>query len=95
MIAFLLRLLRQRGDYADYLRTPRWQRIRRRRLRWDGYRCRVCRSPSHLHVHHASYRFRGQLWRPGEWLEAWDTITLCRVCHNAVHRAQPISEFAD
>lgn len=95
MIATIRSLFRPQGTYADYLRSPRWQRIRQRRLRFDGHRCRVCHGTKHLHVHHASYVWRGRLWGLGEWLEFWDTITLCRRCHNVVHRAVPISEFAD
>lgn len=82
-------------DYSAYLQSPRWKRIRQRRLRFDGYRCRVCRSPDNLHVHHASYRWRGKLWGIGEWLEFFDTITLCRTHHNAVHRVSAIREFTD
>lgn len=82
-------------DYRKYLRSARWQRIRQRRLERDGYRCRTCHATKQLQVHHASYVWRGRLWLIGEWLEMFDTITLCDTCHGAIHRAQAIKEFAD
>ncbi len=82
--------------YREYLRSPRWQRIRQRRLERDGNRCRTCHATTQLQVHHASYKHRGRwLWFLGEWFELMDTITLCDTCHGAIHRAQPIREFAD
>ncbi len=81
--------------YKTYLRSARWQRIRQRRLERDGNRCRTCHATQRLQVHHASYVWRGKWWVIGEWLEMLDTITLCDKCHMAIHRAQPIREFAD
>lgn len=91
----LSRLFRTQGTYADYLRSPRWQRIRQRRLRWDRNRCVVCHGTERLQVHHASYKWRGQLWGVGEWLEFLDCVTLCGKHHRAVHRVSNINEFAD
>ena len=84
----------ERLEYQKYLKGPRWQRIRRR-LWLDGYHCRGCHATTGLQVHHASYVWRGKLWFLGEWFEFLDTITLCDKCHGAIHRAQPIKEFAD
>jgi 5-methylcytosine-specific restriction endonuclease McrA len=83
----LSRLFRTQGTYADYLRSPRWQRIRQRRLRWDRNRCVVCHGTERLQVHHASYKWRGQLWGVGEWLEFWDCVTLCGKHHRVVSAA--------
>lgn len=85
-----------RLEYQRYLKGARWQRIRKRRLDRDGHKCRGCHATTGLQVHHASYKHRGRWrWGLGEWLEMLDTITLCGKCHGAIHRAQPIREFAD
>lgn len=82
-------------DYDAYLRSPRWQRIRKRRLWWDRNRCVVCHDTHRLEVHHASYKWRGWLWGLGEWLEFFDCVTLCKKHHLAVHSVSSIKEFAD
>ena len=64
-------------NYYDYLKSPRWQRKRRQRLKHDKYRCRTCWSTKRLEVHHCTYDRLGR-----EKLD--DLITLCRDCHQAV-----------
>lgn len=41
-------------DYAGYLRSSTWADIRKRVLKRDGYKCRICGNPS-MAVHHSSY----------------------------------------
>lgn len=86
----------------DYLKSPRWKWIRAWRLWLDDYQCRTCHrssadilAPVKLEIHHASYRWFNRWYFIGIAFELMDTITLCKVCHGAIHRAQPIREFRD
>ena len=50
-------------------------------VRWrDEYRCRKCRSRTHLEVHHIVQRRDGGADRPE------NLVTLCNDCHAALHR---------
>lgn len=68
-------------DYKIALTNPFWKTKRLRILKRDGYKCRKCKSTNYLHIHHLRYE--------GEY--PWDTrdkylITLCKNCHNKVHK---------
>lgn len=66
--------------YAEYLKTPHWQQVRKTSLEKSGLRCQVCNSSNRkLNVHHRTYE------RLGEELEA-DLIVLCEVCHELFHK---------
>ena len=52
-------------------------------VRWrDEYRCRKCRSRTHLEVHHIVQRKDGGSDRPD------NLVTLCHDCHAALHRGE-------
>ena len=52
-------------------------------VRWrDEYRCRKCRSRTHLEVHHIVQRRDGGSDRPD------NLVTLCHDCHAALHRGE-------
>jgi hypothetical protein len=70
------------ANYEDYLRSDRWQELRREALLRDGYRCRICDATGSLNIHHRYY--------PNRWgLETVDDLTtLCEDCHSAVHSGQ-------
>jgi Holliday junction DNA helicase RuvB len=53
--------------------------MRAKVLRRDGYRCRSCRSPWSLHVHHIVFREHGGRTHPR------NLLTLCIRCHGLVH----------
>lgn len=72
----------QYTDYEDYLRSDRWQELRREALLRDGERCRLCNSPYSLHAHHRRYADQWGLETPD------DLTTLCADCHAAVHSKQ-------
>lgn len=57
----------------------RLQRARDEAFRRDGWRCRVCGSPSQLHAHHV--RRRSQGGRD----EASNLLTVCAPCHRDIH----------
>lgn len=62
-----------------YLKSPKWRKKRDAVLHRDLYRCHVCNSSEHLHVHHMS----GYEFVPNEPLEC--LVTLCADCHLAEH----------
>jgi 5-methylcytosine-specific restriction endonuclease McrA len=63
--------------YAEWLKTDRWQDIRKQVFDRDGWVCRRCGSPRYLEAHHINY------------CQGWDCVemigTLCRRCHQWVH----------
>lgn len=65
--------------YADYLRTPHWQRIRREALARAKHRCALCPSRKRLEVHHRTYARRGHE-------NPEDVIVLCDGCHEHHHK---------
>ena len=67
-----------KADYQVYLQGEQWQAIRRRALARAKYKCLVCSSPFHLHVHHKTYS------NVGDELPD-DLCVLCSDCHRKVH----------
>ena len=71
----------QRVDYREYMQSEEWQKVRRKRLQIDGYKCQMCGTGKNLQVHHITYEHLGQA------KELEDLVTLCRECHRGVHNA--------
>lgn len=66
-------------QYAAYLRTPKWHKLRIACFDRDGWQCRMCGMSLNLRAHHTSYdRFD----KDGE-LD--DLVTLCDTCHMRLH----------
>ena len=68
-----------RTEYEEYLKSPHWRTLARLRREFDGDACAVCGSEGPLEVHHRTYErcpYRERLH---------DVVTLCAVCHAAVH----------
>lgn len=66
----------------QYMQSPSWRKIRQKRLEKDKFRCQnihVIGGKQGLEVHHKSYVRLGN-----ERLS--DLITLCRRCHNDIHK---------
>ncbi len=57
---------------------PNWKNIRKKILKRDEDKCRICFKEYYLHVHHIDY----------DRLNNKDSnlVTLCEPCHRAVHR---------
>jgi hypothetical protein len=66
--------------YADYLATPRWQKMRRdfRRLRPKANKCFCCGGPWR-DLHHPDYRRLGRE-------TVFELIPVCGGCHLEIHR---------
>ncbi len=68
-----------RVDYAAYLKTSHWQRVRRDALRRADYECQTCEIDRvQLEVHHLDYKRLGRE-RPR------DLRVLCEKCHGEAH----------
>ena len=71
----------RRQNYARYLRSRRWEFLRRLALERDRYTCRRCGDPDahEVEVHHQTYeRFEDE--------RLTDLITLCTRCHRDLGR---------
>lgn len=64
--------------YKEYLQTEHWQRLRQQTLRRQHFMCQLCNSRKKLHVHHRTYKNRGEE-------QPWDLIVLCESCHRKFH----------
>lgn len=73
--------MKELSGYEWQLTQPQWYYVRNRVLERDGYRCMLCRSSSHLEVHHKYYLKGHKAWEYND--EALET--LCDRCHAAVH----------
>lgn len=74
------------SEYKEYLKSDEWRSIAESRLKIDNYRCVCCGTAgtvkNPLEIHHLSYRYIGQ--EQSRIYE--DLVTLCHVCHKAIHR---------
>lgn len=66
--------------YLEYLQSPEWAEIRRKRHEIDGWRCRLCNTQDDLECHHRTYERLGRE-------DVNDLTTLCRRCHE-VHTSE-------
>lgn len=65
--------------YDQYLQTDHWIEQRWGALERAAWRCQVCNAPRQLHVHHRTYK------RRGDELER-DLVVLCGDCHTLFHQ---------
>lgn len=71
--------------YRKYLKSKQFRDVKRLCEERDGHKCMVCgrtrEDGIHLNCHHRRYK---HLYQGGE-EEAADCITLCTICHSAIH----------
>lgn len=76
--------------YHDYIKKhPRWQKVRQARLRFDDYKCVVCKRDlkgEPYQTHHLSYQRLGRE-------RIRDVVTMCDSCHHTFHRNWVKSNF--
>lgn len=68
-------------QYQLYLKTPHWQKLRRKKLKQVNWKCESCKSSieyRQLEVHHLTYIRKGK-----EKLS--DLQVLCSNCHKKAH----------
>lgn len=67
-------------QYYEYLKTDKWEAVRRAVMKRDGYSCRLCNSSIDLVAHHRTYK------NVGNELNHLDDVTcLCKRCHEHFH----------
>lgn len=66
--------------YFRWTKTLRYKALRDKRLKHDKYQCQLCGTGKNLIIHHVSYEHLGEA------SEFDDLVTLCRKCHQEVHR---------
>jgi len=64
--------------YPEYLKTEHWAETRKLVLKRAGYRCQTCNAKGELHVHHNTYKRRGEE-------NMADLVVLCADCHKTFH----------
>lgn len=67
--------------YQRFLRSGYWRTVAAHVKKNASYRCRLCRSPDRLNVHHNTYEHHGR--EHEYWQE--DLICLCEACHAKFH----------
>lgn len=74
-------------ELEKHYRSKYFQEVRQIVLERDGYRCQCCSSTDKerkLNVHHSKYE--GVLYQEKENLQY--LITLCSICHRAIHASR-------
>lgn len=69
-------------DYAEYLASAKWRKVRQLALERAGQKCQICGSKNSLDVHHNTYDHLGN---EDEHLE--DLVVLCADHHHLYHDA--------
>ena len=63
------------------LNTTRWNKVRKKALIRDGYKCVRCGAQEKLHIHH----IKPKSIYPALTYKLDNLITLCRCCHKKEH----------
>lgn len=69
-------------DYAQQIKSPKWQRLRLEVMDANGFQCQVCGEDNkELNVHHPYYLRGALIWE----YPAKDLQCLCYDCHAEFH----------
>jgi len=72
---------KEKLNYEEKLKNPKWRRKRNEIFKRDNYACQNCGSRLNLQVHHWEY-----IWGREPWDYADENlITLCKICHTKEH----------
>lgn len=75
-------------QYKKYLKSKEFKNVKKLAEERDGHKCMVCgrtrKDGINLTCHHRVY---AHLYEGGE-IEANDCITLCSICHKAIHSSK-------
>lgn len=73
------------GAWAFFVAMTRWEKLRARAFRRDGYMCRECaRYGRHVPAERAHHAWPVEDWPEFEWA-LWNLVSLCLSCHDAMH----------
>ena len=74
----------KKQKYNKYLKSKKWQTIRKLKLEQENYKCAFCKCKrKKLHIHHLTYT---HLYNEGKHLD--DLVVLCENCHNKLHKTK-------
>lgn len=76
----------QNQEYKEYLKTDHWKKKREETFIKQGRKCRICGSEKELHIHHRSYRYKGESTLFKE-INA-SLLVICKDCHFLWHELQ-------
>lgn len=77
-------------EYSKLLNTNAWKNKRMIILTRDGFKCTKCeKSDCILHVHHKIYIAGRNPWEYNN----KHLITLCKECHDEIHRTKKIKRY--
>ncbi len=68
----------RKAEYAAYLQSDHWRRLRKQVLERDKYQCQGCLMAEATEVHHLTYAHRGS-----ELL--FELVSVCDECHERAH----------
>lgn len=77
----------QKAAYREFLLSPFWRHLSRRKIAAAGFKCERCPSTQLLQAHHLFYR---QDWYQ---TQIEDLLCLCRKCHREEHGIKPPEPF--
>jgi hypothetical protein len=69
-------------QYAEDLLDEKWIKKRKKILRRDGFKCKMCGSNNNLEVHHRYYIYSHKPWDYSDSA----LVTLCESCHKIIHK---------
>jgi 5-methylcytosine-specific restriction endonuclease McrA len=69
------------ATYSGYLRSEKWQVLRRLVMARDGGQCQACLRRPAQQVHHLSYELYNRIGASA----AFECVAICRRCHEAIH----------
>jgi len=81
-MSFNKKLWEKAKEFENYMKSDEWKNLKNQRLKKDGFCCVLCKSKEHLICHHLTYK---RLFNE----EINDLITLCKRCHNKIHKISP------
>jgi len=66
--------------YQDFLKTPYWKAISKKKKLQAGFKCQLCNHSENLATHHRTYEIHGD-----ELNNMKELIVLCESCHSKFH----------
>ena len=85
--------IKQNFNYKKALKSPQWQKFRKRQINKAGHKCSNCsrteKSAGHLEVNHITYRDYTLPWKYPD----RDVEVLCRNCHQHFHDKEDLGQF--
>lgn len=69
-----------KSNYKKYLRSKEWIEVRKKAIKRDKGKCKLCGSKKSIQVHHLNYQ---HVFYERFYLD--DLLTVCDICHKKIH----------